>query len=113
MIPQNQQSGPRPGQPWTATGQGSPFGFQPRQQSSQFVASNSPMNQPIASSGPPMAQNVPLFSAQNGNVTPPSSQNPSLNNPPGHGNFMKQTQMNQVNFKLCCKIADVNSLTSF
>jgi len=97
MIPQNQQSGPRPGQPWTGTSQGSPFGFQPRQQSNQFIASSTSMNQPIASSGPPMAQNVPLFSAQNGNVTPPSSQNPSLNNPPGHGNFMKQTQMNQMN----------------
>ena len=96
MIPQNQHSGPRPGQPWMPTGQGSAFGYQPRQPVNQFIPSSTPMGQPIASSGPPMVQNVPLFTAQNGNVTPPSSQNPSLNNSSAYGNSLKQTQMDQV-----------------
>ena len=97
MIPQN-QPGPRPGQHWMTPGQGPNFAYQPRQPANQFMPSNTPMGQPTASSGPPVVQNIPLFSAQNGNVTPPSSQNPPLNNPSPYGAAIKQTHMDQVRF---------------
>ena len=96
INPQHQQNGPNPRQPWMPTGQGTNYGYQPGQQPSQFMPSSAPMGQPNSSTGPPMMQNIPMFSSQNGNVTPPSSLNPTLSNPSAYGNAMKQQQMDKV-----------------
>lgn len=95
-----QQNRPNPGQPWMPTGQGQNFGYQPGQQSNQFMQPNPPMGPPKSSAaGPPMMQTVPMFSAQNGNATPPSSLNPAISNPQPQSNVMKQPQMDQVIFR--------------
>lgn len=96
INPQHLQNRPSPGQPWMPAGQGQGFGYQPGQQANQFMQTNTSTGSPKSSTGPPAMQNVPMFNAQNGSVTPPASLNPSLNNAPSYGNQMKQPQIDQV-----------------
>ncbi|XP_065058870.1 protein transport protein Sec24C-like [Rhopilema esculentum] len=90
-----QQGGPNPGQPWLPQpqGQGQNYGYQGGPPQAQGMRPGMAMVPPKSSTGPSAMQQVPMFSTQNGNVTPPASLNPGMN----MGTGPPQQPMNQMN----------------
>ena len=87
-----QQGGPNPGQPWLPQGQGQNYGYRVGPPQVQGVRPGMAMVPPKSSTGPSAMQQVPMFSTQNGNVTPPAPLNPGMN----MGTGQPQQPMNQV-----------------